>query len=598
MVLNCGSFKALDLDGRWKAVSQKKLCRSCLIPHWKGACRSKKECGVNGCRVRHHPLLHSSRYIATAQSGARTASNGSVAHQNHHYAPSYTLFRYLPIKLFGNDTEIETYAFLDDGSSSTLIEADLAKQLGLSGKPETLWLSWTGKIDRHEKESERVRLKVCGTGCKSSYALENVRTVKDLGLPSQTLDYSQLSKLFPYMRGLPINGYHNVSPRIIIGLEHARLLTSLKVREGDGNGPVASKTRLGWCVFGRNSLEATTIEQLHIHTAGFMSNGELHESMKRFFAVEEATVSTKLEAEDDKRALQILENTTVRKSNQYETGLLWRIDKPSFPDSFRMAVKRLNSLEKRLAREPELAAKVSEQIKGYKQKKYSHRITRTELERTDPSHTWYLPLGVVTTPKKPDKVRLIWDAAAKAAGVSFNDMLLKGPDLLTSLPAVLLRFRQRNVAICGDICEMFHQIRIRDEDKQYQRFLWRDSPKDAVQIWVMDVATFGATCSPCSAQFIKNHNARRFENSYPRAVSAIIDNHYVDDFLDSVDTVDEAVRLVSEVSSIHAAGGFTIGKFLSSAPEVLSKLGAINENHCKPFKIDNHGESERVLGMT
>ncbi|XP_055527499.1 uncharacterized protein LOC129720103 [Wyeomyia smithii] len=114
----------------------------------------------------------------------------------------------------------------------------------------------------------------------------------------------------------------------------------------------------------------------------------------------------------------------------------------------------------------------------------------------------------------------------------------------------------------------------------------------------MDVATFGATCSPCSAQYIKNYNARRFENTYPRAASAIIDNHYVDDFLDSVDTVDEAVQLVEEVKSIHAAGGFKIGKFLSNAPVVLSRLGESNANRSKPFKIDGHGESERVLGMT
>lgn len=68
------------------------------------------------------------------------------------------------------------------------------------------------------------------------------------------------------------------------------------------------------------------------------------------------------------------------------------------------------------------------------------------------------PLGVVQNPNKPGKVRVVWDAAAKTGGVSLNSMLLKGPDLLTSLPAVLFRFRQREVAITGDIKEMFHQI--------------------------------------------------------------------------------------------------------------------------------------------
>lgn len=82
-------------------------------------------------------------------------------------------------------------------------------------------------------------------------------------------------------------------------------------------------------------------------------------------------------------------------------------------------------------------------------------------------------------------------------------MLLKGPDLLSPLPKVLSQFRQFPVAVCGDIMEMFHQIKIRAPDNQSQRFLFRDSPSEYPSVYVMDVATFGATCSPASAQYIK-----------------------------------------------------------------------------------------------
>lgn len=49
---------------------------------------------------------------------------------------------------------------------------------------------------------------------------------------------------------------------------------------------------------------------------------------------------------------------------------------------------------------------------------------------------WYLPLAIVRNPKKPEKIRLIWDAAVRVNGVSFNDILLEGPYMLTSLFAV------------------------------------------------------------------------------------------------------------------------------------------------------------------
>lgn len=44
---------------------------------------------------------------------------------------------------------------------------------------------------------------------------------------------------------------------------------------------------------------------------------------------------------------------------------------------------------------------------------------------------------------------------AKFNGVPLNDALLKGPDLLTSLVAVLNRFCRFLVAVSADIVQMF-----------------------------------------------------------------------------------------------------------------------------------------------
>lgn len=168
-------------------------------------------------------------------------------------------------------------------------------------------------------------------------------------------------------------------------------------------------------------------------------------------------------------------------------------------------------------------------------------------------------------PQKPNKLRLIWDAAAEVGYVSFNSKLLKGPDLLTPLLAVLSRFRQFPVAVTGDIREMFHQIKIRKEDQQSQRFLWREHPSDSPLVYIMEVATFGSTCSPASAQFVKNLNATEYADQFPRAAAAIHDNHYVDDYLDSFQTIEEAIQVVQEVQSVHAMGGFEIRNILSNS---------------------------------
>lgn len=232
-----------------------------------------------------------------------------------------------------------------------------------------------------------------------------------------------------------------------------------------------------------------------------------------------------LESVDDNRARKIMEQTTVRRGDRFETGLIWKYDVIEFPDSFNMAVKRLECLERRMMRDPTLATNLKNQIMEYQLKGYAHRATEEELSQADPKRVWYLPLGAVTNPRKPGKVRLIWDAAAKVDGISLNSMLLKGPDQLTSLPAVLSRFRQYPVGVSADIKEMFHQLLIRPADRHSQRFVFRNNPADPVDIYLMDVATFGSTCSPASAQFVKNQNAEAFVNIFPRAVEGIVDNH-------------------------------------------------------------------------
>ncbi|XP_062541214.1 uncharacterized protein LOC134209246 [Armigeres subalbatus] len=144
---------------------------------------------------------------------------------------------------------------------------------------------------------------------------------------------------------------------------------------------------------------------------------------------------------------------------------------------------------------------------------------------------------------------------------------------------------------------MFHQVQIREQDRLSQCFLWRDKPKDDIQVFVMDVATFGSTCSPVSAQFVKNLNAKQFADRYPRAYKAIVKHHYVDDFLGSFESTQEAVEVVEEVKYVHSKGGFDIRNFLSNSSEVMERIGVTPTNSKKELALERSENVESVLGM-
>lgn len=74
--------------------------------------------------------------------------------------------------------------------------------------------------------------------------------------------------------------------------------------------------------------------------------------------------------------------------------------------------------------------------------------------------------------------------------------------------------------------EMFHQIKIIEKDQHAQRFSWRDcNPEKEPEVFVMQVMTFGSTCSPSCAQAVKNFNASKFTEKYPKAAIAVVKQH-------------------------------------------------------------------------
>ena len=158
------------------------------------------------------------------------------------------------------------------------------------------------------------------------------------------------------------------------------------------------------------------------------------------------------------------------------------------------------------------------------------------MNRPGTHHTYHR----VYHPKKPEKIRFVFDCSANCQGTSLNGHLLQGPDLTNGLICVIIRLRQERIAFVCDVEKMFHQFRVDKKDRDYLRFFWNDDD------YRMKVHLFGAASSPGCANYGLKQIAIGYEEDSPDAAFFIRKNFYVDNGLTSVKTADSAKKLIKE----------------------------------------------------
>ena len=256
--------------------------------------------------------------------------------------------------------------------------------------------------------------------------------------------------------------------------------------------------------------------------------------MKQFWEIEnvQSPHDAPIVRIEEQLALKKVESTLSFENQMYRVGIPWKSDRRALPDNYEMALRRLENTEKRLKKSPDVAQAYNKCIEQYVQKGYVTKVKEPELSTS----RWYLPHFPVLRPDKDTtKVRIVFDASARYEGHSLNDRIHQGPKLQRELFDVLLRFRRQPVALVCDIAEMYLRIGIAHEDKPFHRFLWRGIDQDRqIDTYQFDRVVFGISSSPFQAQFVLQHHAKKFKDTFPLAAETVLRSTYMDDSMDSV----------------------------------------------------------------
>lgn len=192
------------------------------------------------------------------------------------------------------------------------------------------------------------------------------------------------------------------------------------------------------------------------------------------------------------------------------------------------------------------------------------------------------------------KFRTVFDASCKAKdGTSLNDIQLNGERLQPELTTTIMRFRRNRIGYTADIVKMYRQIRAPDDQRNLQRILWREDHTRPVSEFRLLTQTYGmksaAFCCvralvQCARDHMKEHRA---------AAEAILDSFYVDDMLGGQDTVEKAIEMHRELTTLLRKGQFELAKWATNSPELNS---VINGSSADTIDIDPD-QTNAVLGL-
>ena len=568
-------------------LKSKGLCFGCLSQgHLSKGCQRKHTCKI--CNLKHPTILHLKKEDRAPSTGGNendneTDSNPSPTQEEE--ICGYTgagetvcALSIVPVKVrcAASKRVVESYAFLDPGSTGTFCTEELMKVLNATGKKTNILLRTMGNEDT---VSTQVVYGLEVSGLEDNHFLKLPQVFSQSEIPVKRENIPQQTDVdrWPYLKEVQLKQI-DAGVGLLIGTNVPKALEPWKVINSRGEGPYAVKTALGWTINGPlmrgpTSEEDTEWPHLTVNRISVERLEELTQQQMKYDFPECQSAERLEMSGEDKQFMGSVSQSAELIDGHYSISLPLRNRDFKFPNNRATAVQRAEGLRRKFLRNQEFHREYTKFMNEIMEKGYAEEIPTTETSAGE-DKTWYIPHHGVYHPTK-HKLRVVYDCAATYRGTSLNSQLLQGPDMTSSLIGVLTRFRQEPTAFISDIEGMFHQVRVPAEDTDMLRFLWwpqGDLNQEPTEHRML-VHLFGATSSPSCASYALRKCAEDNEGVFSsEATNAIRRNFYVDDCLKSVGTEEQAVTLIQDLRALCATGGFKLAKWASNSRNVLASV--------------------------
>lgn len=622
-IYKCVDFQKLSLTERKKSVFEQRLCYGCLQKnHMSKNCKRRHTCAV--CNKKHPTLLHENKEVM---------SNGFKVRSDKHFKPesesgnnsipAAVSFKVshktdcntsmiVPVWVSTSDNqfkEVLTYAMLDNQSDATFILEDLAKSIGCKATEVKLKLTTMVSQSSLVDSSAVQNLNVRGMHSSTRIKIPLSYTREFIPGDATQIPTNDTAVNWPHLMCIAddLPALQDCKIGLLIGNNCPQGLIPRETKAGKDDEPYAVKTDLGWSIVGGDSSDQSkgfVCNRIQVKESPQVAPVTLTPSPSDVVALLQADFQDtqhgdKTVSQEDLKFIQIMEDSIHQgKDGHYIMPLPFKSEMPVMPNNKQVAAVRLGYLKKKFESNP----KYFSDYKKFMQEIIDRGDVEVARELPKEGHTWYIPHHGVYHPRKPEKIRVVFDCSAKYRSSSLNNNLLTGPDLINSLSGVLCRFREHPVAFMCDIKKMFHQFFVEERHQDYLRFLWWEESdiKKEIKEFRVKVHLFGAASSPGCANFALKYHAKQAESEYPQASKFIQENFYVDDGLYSCESEEEALQLIQSTREVCKRAGLHLHKFLANNETVMSGIES-SDRATKEVKNVQLGEdvatTERALGV-
>ncbi|UYV67841.1 hypothetical protein LAZ67_5002202, partial [Cordylochernes scorpioides] len=537
----CRSIMKMSPGERNDKIRSAHLCFKCLRKgHIQSQCREQLEC--KNCGRNHLEVLcegnSSNRLTKPGRENLKENATEPIASLSSQACTGQVLLMTTVALLRGPNASRRVRILLDSGSQFSYIKQSLVWSIGIERKGEiTIAKSLFGGNKIGEEKHGKFMLELENLGNKRDVihieALDQ-RKICDAIPPLPKGDWLEKLKIKGII--LPQDNFKGQEIDILIGANYLGMILTGKIVQVEAD-LTAVETKLGWTLMGNSPIidSNDNVQQIlnllttrcdlkdlwDLEVLGIRDPVETCSKETRYQEIKEKFI-TKIQRQSDQR---------------YSVGLPWKVEKESIPSNLDIAIKRLDISTKKMTSQNKLT-EYSQIFRDWLTEGLIERVEENPLERRG----YYLPhRPVYKMESKTTPIRPVFDASCLGHnGLSLNQCLEKGPNLLERIPEIMIRFRENKFEVTADIRKAFQMVAIEESERNYLRFLWWEKESDRELIaYRHKRLVFGLNCSPFVLNAVIEYHLQSIRGPLVQWAKNLAQSFYMDNCITSLETKQE-----------------------------------------------------------